>query len=41
MTSLADEIYSGELEGLEMWRAFHTEEFDAEEVEFNFHFPAE
>jgi DNA-binding PadR family transcriptional regulator len=41
VTSLADEIYKGELEGLEMWRAFHTDEFDAEEVEFKFQLPAE
>jgi DNA-binding PadR family transcriptional regulator len=41
VTGLADEIYRDELEGLEMWRAFHTEEFDAEEVEFNFQLPAE
>ena len=24
---LADEIYAGDLEGFEMWRAFHTDEF--------------
>jgi DNA-binding PadR family transcriptional regulator len=41
VTSLADEMYRGELEGLDMWRAFHTDEFNAEEVEFKFELPTE
>jgi DNA-binding PadR family transcriptional regulator len=41
VTALGDEIDNGELQGLDMWRAFHTDEFDAEEVEFNFNLPAE
>jgi DNA-binding PadR family transcriptional regulator len=38
---LVDEMTSGSLEGLEMWRMFHTEGFDAEEVKFSFDFPEE
>jgi DNA-binding PadR family transcriptional regulator len=41
VTALGDEIDNGELQGLDMWRAFHTDEFDAEEVKFNFNLPAE
>ena len=41
MSALAAEMSSGELEGLEMWRTFHTDDFDAEEVEFDFQLPAE
>jgi DNA-binding PadR family transcriptional regulator len=41
VTALADEIDQGELQGLDMWQTFHTDEFDAEEVEFNFELPAE
>ncbi len=36
VNDLVDEISSGTLEGLEMWRAFHTEGFDPEEVHFTF-----
>jgi DNA-binding PadR family transcriptional regulator len=41
VSGLADEMAAGSLEGLEMWRMFHTEGFDAGEVEFNFEFPDE
>ena len=39
VSALADEMASGKLEGLDMWGMFHTEGFDAGEVEFNFEFP--
>ncbi len=38
---LVDEMTSGSLEGMEMWRVFHTEGFNAKEVEFSFDFPEE
>jgi DNA-binding PadR family transcriptional regulator len=41
VTALVDEMASGSLEGLEMWRLFHTEGFNPEEVAFNFDFPEE
>jgi DNA-binding PadR family transcriptional regulator len=41
VTALAEEMAAGTLEGLEMWRAFHTEGFDAEGVAFTFDFPDE
>ncbi len=41
VSALVDEMSSGSLEGLEMWRAFHTEGFDAGEVKFTFDFPEE
>ena len=41
VTGLVDEMASGELEGLDMWRMFHTEGFNAEEVEFTFDLPEE
>jgi DNA-binding PadR family transcriptional regulator len=41
VTGLVDEMSSGTLEGLEMWRVFHTEGFNPEEVEFTFDFPEE
>jgi DNA-binding PadR family transcriptional regulator len=41
VTGLVDEMASGSLEGLEMWRMFHTEGFDPEEVGFTFNFPEE
>ena len=41
VTALVDEMNSGSLEGLDMWRAFHTEGFNPEEVEFTFDFPEE
>ena len=41
VSGLAAEMVSGELEGLEMWRTFHTDEFDPEEVAFDFQLPAE
>ena len=41
VSGLAEEISSGQLEGFELWRAFHTDEFDAEEVRFDFKLPAE
>ncbi len=41
VSSLVDEMVAGTLEGLEMWQAFHTLGFDAEEVAFTFKFPEE
>ena len=41
VTALVDEMDAGSLEGLEMWRLFHTEGFNSEEVEFTFDFPEE
>jgi DNA-binding PadR family transcriptional regulator len=41
VSGLVDDMNSGSLEGLEMWRAFHTVGFDAEEVGFTFDFPEE
>jgi DNA-binding PadR family transcriptional regulator len=38
---LVDEIASGRLEGLDMWRMFHTEDFNPEEVRFSFEPPNE
>jgi DNA-binding PadR family transcriptional regulator len=39
--ALADEMADGTLEGLDMWRLFHTEEFNPEEVYFTFEMPKE
>jgi DNA-binding PadR family transcriptional regulator len=39
VSGLIQDISAGTLEGLDMWRLFHTEGFDAEEVEFNFELP--
>jgi DNA-binding PadR family transcriptional regulator len=36
VTGLVDEMSSETLEGLDMWRLFHTEGFNPEEVEFSF-----
>ena len=41
VTALFDEMSAGTLEGLDLWRAFHREDFDPEEVEFSFEFPQE
>ena len=41
VTSLAQEMADGTLEGLDMWRLFQTEDFDPEEVHFTFNFPKE
>jgi DNA-binding PadR family transcriptional regulator len=41
VTGLVDEMAAGTLEGLEMWRLFHTESFNPEEVAFTFDFPEE
>jgi DNA-binding PadR family transcriptional regulator len=41
VTALVDEMTTGSLEGLEMWRMFHTEGFNPEEVAFTFEFPEE
>lgn len=41
VTALAEEMTEGTLEGLEMWRLFHTEGFNSGEVEFTFNFPEE
>jgi DNA-binding PadR family transcriptional regulator len=36
VNALIDEMATGTLEGLDMWRMFHTEGFDPEEVHFSF-----
>ncbi len=36
VNGLVEEISSGTLEGLDMWRIFHTEGFNSEEVHFTF-----
>ena len=36
VNGLVDEMASGHPRGIDMWRAFHTEGFDPEEVEFTF-----
>ena len=36
VSALVEEMTSGKLEGLDMWRLFHTEDFNAEEVTFSF-----
>ena len=36
VTGLVDEMAAGKLEGLDMWRLFHTEGFNPEEVDFTF-----
>ena len=41
VSALVDEMSSGALEGLEMWRMFHTEGFNPEEVAFTFDVPEE
>jgi DNA-binding PadR family transcriptional regulator len=41
VTALVEEMTDGTLEGLEMWRLFHTEGFNSGEVEFTFNFPEE
>ena len=41
VSGLVDEMAAGTLEGLEMWRLFHTEAFNPEEVAFTFDFPEE
>jgi hypothetical protein len=41
VTSLAQEMADGTLEGLDMWRLFQTEDFDPEEVHFVFELPKE
>ena len=41
VTALVDDMESGRLQGMDMWRHFHTEGFDPAEVEFNFERPDE
>jgi DNA-binding PadR family transcriptional regulator len=41
VNNLVQEMSAGTLEGLEMWRLFHTEGFDPEEVQFNLDLPTE
>jgi DNA-binding PadR family transcriptional regulator len=41
VTGLIHDLSAGALEGLDMWRLFHTDGFDPKEVHFNFEFPAE
>ena len=37
--ALVEEMSAGTLEGLDMWRLFHTEGFNPEEVQFTFDSP--
>jgi DNA-binding PadR family transcriptional regulator len=39
VAALIEEMSAGTLDGLELWQKFHTEDFKAEEVEFNFELP--
>ena len=39
--ALVEEMADGTLDGLDMWRLFHTEDFDAKEVHFTFELPTE
>ncbi len=41
VNGLIEEMATGTLEGLDMWRLFHTDGFDPEEVHFNFELPTE
>ena len=41
VSALADEMQSGTLEGLDLWRLFQSDEFDPEEVHFSFDLPKE
>jgi DNA-binding PadR family transcriptional regulator len=41
VTALIEDIVAGSLEGLDMWRIFHTDEFDPDKVEFTFAFPSD
>ena len=41
VTALVEEMESGTLEGLDMWRLFQTEDFNPEEVHFTFDLPKE
>ncbi|HXW38303.1 MAG TPA: PadR family transcriptional regulator [Acidimicrobiales bacterium] len=38
---LVDEMTAGSLDGLEMWKAFHREDFDSQEVQFSITLPTE
>jgi DNA-binding PadR family transcriptional regulator len=41
VSGLLAELSNGSFEGLDMWRLFHTEGFNAEEVDFTFDLPKE
>ncbi len=41
VTALAEEMSSGSLEGLELWREFHSGDFDPDAVHFTFELPDE
>ena len=41
VNNLVQEMSAGTLQGLDMWRMFHTDGFDPKEVHFNFDFPTE
>jgi DNA-binding PadR family transcriptional regulator len=41
VNALIQDLSTGTLEGLDMWRLFHTDGFDPQEVHFNFDFPTE
>jgi DNA-binding PadR family transcriptional regulator len=41
VNGLVQELNEGTLDGLDMWRMFHTEGFDPREVEFDFDLPTE
>ena len=41
VTALADEMQSGSLEGLNLWRQFQSDEFDPDAIHFSFEIPKE
>jgi hypothetical protein len=41
VNALVTDMSAGTLEGLDIWRIFHTDGFNPEEVHFNFEFPTE
>ena len=41
VTALVDDMQSGTLEGLDLWRLFQSDDFDPEEVHFTFELPKE
>ncbi len=41
VTDLVEDMSSGELQGMEMWRMFHTDAFNPDDVEFTFELPDE
>ena len=41
VNALIHDLHAETMEGLDMWRMFHTDGFDPKEVDFNFDFPSE